>query len=132
MTQSIELTLPAWGDFLFLARSAVGAVAARVGMTVEEIEDLNLAVDELCLSLIGPEESKEGRLELSAEWDDREVTVRCHLEAPGTASDAAAGFPDEISERIIGALTDRHGLERDGTVRTGWLTKRRSGSPSGV
>ncbi len=131
MTQSVELAIPARGDFLFLTRAAVGAVAARVGMTVEEIEDLNLAVDELCLSLLGPDEASDGRLELHAEWADGAITVRCRLDG-AAAGGAALGFPDEISERILGALTDGHGLDRDGAARVGWLTKRSSHAATGA
>ena len=51
VTDHVELTLPARPDLLVLARMTVGAVAARAEMAVDDIEDLRLAIDELCLSV---------------------------------------------------------------------------------
>lgn len=130
MSQCIELSIPPWGDFLFLTRTAVGAVAAHVGMTVEEIEDLYLAVDELCLSLIGPTEASLGQLHLRAEWREGVVDVRCRLEDPDHDG-PTLGFPDEISKRLLDALVDAHGLSREGDFRVGWLTKRRTPTSGG-
>lgn len=127
MAQHLELSFPAKGDFLFLARLAVGAVAARVGLTVEELEDVHLAVDELCLLLIGPEEATDERLECSVGWDDDELSVRCRLLAgSGSAPGPRRGrFDDEFSERILDALVDDHGVSEVDGVPTGFLTKRR-------
>ncbi len=46
----VELALSVEDDLLVLARFTVSAVASRAGFDVEEIEDLRLAVDELCLA----------------------------------------------------------------------------------
>lgn len=130
MTQSIELSLPPSAELLFLVRTAVGAAATRADMTIEEIEDLHLAVDELCLLLMGPKESPTGRLVLRAEWTGSEVSVRCTLE--GAEPDGAVAPPDEISQRILGALTDEHGIDLHGGARVGWLRKRGARTSAGA
>ena len=45
----VELTFPARGDLIVLARLVTSAVSARAGFDIEELEDLRLAVGELCL-----------------------------------------------------------------------------------
>ena len=59
----VELTLSVADDLLALARLTVSAVASRAGFDVEEIEDLRLAVDELCLQVLQGRRS--GRLVLA-------------------------------------------------------------------
>ena len=75
MADHVELTLPARPDLLVLARMTLGAVAVRADMPVDDIEDLRLAIDELCLSAVG--DAREGRLELRYEWDPSEMVVSC-------------------------------------------------------
>ncbi len=75
MTDHVELTLPARPDLLVLARMTVGAVAARAEMPVDDIEDLRLAIDELCLSAVGDRAG--GRLELRYDWDPAGMEVSC-------------------------------------------------------
>ena len=45
----VLLTFPARGDLVVLARLVASAISARVGFDIEELEDLRLAVGELCL-----------------------------------------------------------------------------------
>ncbi|HLK44438.1 MAG TPA: hypothetical protein VKT18_00555 [Acidimicrobiales bacterium] len=120
-TEHTELAIPAWPDFLFLVRLHVGAVASRMDMTVQEIEDLHLAVDELCLSLLGPAEPPRGRLEVSVTWDDEALDVRCRL----SGNDSATAALDPIAGRILTALVDEHGLTADEGAPVAWLRKRR-------
>ncbi len=53
----IELTVPALTGYLAVVRTATAGLAARLSFTLDEIEDLRIAVDEACvmlLSLPGP------------------------------------------------------------------------------
>jgi hypothetical protein len=45
----IELRFPARGDLIVLARLVTSAISARAGFDIEQLEDLRLAVGELCL-----------------------------------------------------------------------------------
>jgi serine/threonine-protein kinase RsbW len=44
----VEIRLPADGAFLSVLRTATAALAARLNFTIDEIEDLRIAVDEAC------------------------------------------------------------------------------------
>jgi serine/threonine-protein kinase RsbW len=52
----VVLTVPATKDYVVLVRSAVGHLGARLGLTMEELGDLRLAVDEACALLLLPDE----------------------------------------------------------------------------
>ena len=49
----VELSLPADAQMLFLARMTAAAVATRAELNYEQVEDLRLAIDELCIALLG-------------------------------------------------------------------------------
>jgi serine/threonine-protein kinase RsbW len=48
----VELRLPAAGAYLSVLRTATAGLAARLDFTLDEIEDLRIAVDEACALLI--------------------------------------------------------------------------------
>ena len=110
----------------------VGAVAARAEMAVDDIEDLRLAIDELCLSAVG--DQRDGRLELRYDWDPSGMEVSCTFRPSGSAArrpatedldgDNVGALPTDLSERILDALVDEHGRDEvDGGERA-WFKKR--------
>jgi len=48
----VELRLPADGAYLSVLRTATAGLAARLDFTLDEIEDLRIAVDESCAMLL--------------------------------------------------------------------------------
>jgi serine/threonine-protein kinase RsbW len=48
----IELTVPALTGYLGVVRTATAGLAARLSFTLDEIEDLRIAVDEACVMLL--------------------------------------------------------------------------------
>jgi serine/threonine-protein kinase RsbW len=125
----IELTFPARGDLIVLARLVTSAISARAGFDIEELEDLRLAVGELCLLTLQGHDARYGDLRLELSVLEDAIGVQCTLQhaAPGGETQ-----PDEVesallSEQILDALVDEHGREsQDGSVRA-WLRKRRGG-----
>ena len=128
-TLSVELSIPVQADLVVLARLTAATVAGRAGFGVEDIEDLRLAVEELCLSLVGG--AKDGRLHLTYECEGDAITVGCRYEEAPDGSPAPPGRDaDDLSLRILDALVDEHGHEtRDGQP-SAWLCKRRSDPPA--
>jgi serine/threonine-protein kinase RsbW len=58
LSDVVELTVPAHTGYLGVVRTATAGLAARLSFTLDEIEDLRIAVDEACvmlLSLPGPQ-----------------------------------------------------------------------------
>jgi serine/threonine-protein kinase RsbW len=126
MTDIVELSFPVMADLVVLARLAASTVATRAGFDVEEIEDLKLAVDELCISLV--HERTNGTLALRFTQDDDTVEVSCTYQPipGGTVEEQSVPPTEGLSERILDALVDEHGNDhRDGLPRA-WLRKRRA------
>jgi serine/threonine-protein kinase RsbW len=126
----VVLSFPARGDLVVLARLVASAISTRVGFDIEELEDLRLAVGELCLLAFQGSDSRHGDLRLeftvSAEALDIGCTLVGAVPAKPTA-DADGDEADELSEQILAALVDEHGREQeDGSARA-WLRKRRKG-----
>jgi hypothetical protein len=122
----VRLTVPATPEYLRLARVTATGLASRLGFTYDQVEDLRLAIDELCFALIG----SKGKL----------GTVSLHyavaaeaLEVVGTGmfdDDVPTGPSlNEFSQQILRALVDKYGVARDDDGRPCFrLVKRRTES----
>lgn len=120
----IELSIPAQPVLLQLVRLTAGVVAARADLTLDNVEDLRLAVDELCLPLMGPT-GHGGRLLVEYGWDDETIEISCTATAGAEDGDTGS-LRDELSSQILDALVDEHG-DRTVDGRTGvWLRMRRN------
>jgi serine/threonine-protein kinase RsbW len=121
----VELSIPVRADLVVLARLTAATVASRAGFDVEEIEDLRLAVDELCVSLV--DEGGAGRLALRFVRGDQEIEVSCIYQSDGTTGRRTAGASsDGLSARILDALVDEHGRDSTNGCPRIWLRKRRA------
>src|SRR5580704_7421944 len=116
----VVLTFPARGDLVVLARLVASAISTRVGFDIEELEDLRLAVGELCLLALQGSDARHGDLRLEFVVSDEALDISCTLagaapdmERVGTEQVDA----DHLSQQILAALVDEHGREQtDGFV----------------
>ena len=105
----VRLAVPAQPEYLRMTRLLAAGVASRVGFTLDEVDDLRIAIDELCFSLVGPS-GREGT-----------VTVRYRLLPDGLVVEGEAHFNDNagshapllspLSMQILGAVADECQLE---------------------
>jgi serine/threonine-protein kinase RsbW len=114
----ITLNFPAKPDFLRLARLTSADVGSRAGFDVEEIDDLRIAVSELC-HLVSRADGT-GAVLLTFTLDDD--TVEVAGEGPGAPEGDV-----ELSERIIEAVVDEHELRSGPGGGEFHLVKRRRG-----
>ncbi|HVE46772.1 MAG TPA: ATP-binding protein [Acidimicrobiales bacterium] len=130
-SDEVRLAVPATPEFLRLARVTASGLASRLGFTFDEVEDLRLAIDELCFILIGSR-GRAGSVEL------RYAMVPGALEVEGigkfTDADSNGTDPDNsnqlrlaaFSQQILSALLDDYAVYRDDEGRTCFrLVKRR-------
>ena len=123
MPDEVQLVMPADPEFLRLARVTAMGLASRLSFTIDEIDDLRIAIDELVFGLIGTK-GRPGR-----------VTMHYRLLAEGLEVRGSGQFDDdtptpgltELSELILDAVTDEHELERDAAAPRFRLLKRRGG-----
>ena len=113
----VRLVVPAAAEYLRLVRLTAAGMASRIGFTFDEVEDLRIAVDELCFHLLGdtddappPDEPRTMDLVYSAGSDFISITGRTGLSGGIPA-------PSELSEQILDALVDEHEVSStNGTV----------------
>ncbi len=124
----VRLTMPASPDLLRVARLAAAGLAGFMGLSVDEIEDVKIAVDELCFALVrgqGPG----GRLTLTFRIGPDQLVI----EGVGTFDPATSTVPghsagsdlSELSALILGAVVDEHEIVQDATTPRFRLVKRR-------
>ncbi|HEX4978656.1 MAG TPA: hypothetical protein VFV35_01205 [Acidimicrobiales bacterium] len=121
-TDEVQLVMPADPEFLRLARVTAMGLASRLSFTIDEIDDLRIAIDELVFGLIGTK-GRPGR-----------VTMRYRLQPHGLEVEGSAEFEDtqdlpgltELSELILDAVADEHELVRDPSAPRFRMLKRRT------
>jgi anti-sigma regulatory factor (Ser/Thr protein kinase) len=102
----VRLSLPASPRYLAAARVVATSLGAESGLSVDDLEDLRLGVNELVSVLVESGDPSD-RVELEFENDGRSVTVR------GQRS-GGAGAPlelDELTARIVEAVADHHEID---------------------
>jgi hypothetical protein len=131
----VELSFTLRPDLVFLARMTAAAVASRAQFGIDQVEDLRLAIDELCVTLAGAG-GPDARLHLLFEWEPGTIKVLGTLlpadvdaGQPGTApapAPVAPPTPDELSARILDALVDEHGTDSTDGASRAWIVVRRT------
>lgn len=107
--RSVQLVLPPDTRLVRLARLLTSGVAASAGFDVEEVEDLRIAVDEVCASLI--ERGGTAPLRLRFVPDDGSVLIEITRAgiSPVDGAAASAGASGErarLSEQILAVVVD--------------------------
>jgi serine/threonine-protein kinase RsbW len=130
----VRLSIPARAEWVAVARLAVAAVASRQNFSIDEIEDIKLAIAEACTNAI-QHGSPDGTIEIEVELRDAELvaTVRDRGMGPrlGTVNEeriGESGRTEELGVFLIRALMDA--VEYTSDVRDGTqlvMTKRVSG-----
>jgi serine/threonine-protein kinase RsbW len=117
----VRLVVPAQPEFLRLARVTAAGLASRLGFTFDQVEDLRLAIDELCFGLTGSR-GRPGTVEVHFLLEDDALTVA----GTGSFHDGVPAHLSELSEVILDALVDEHSLSGPPDGPQFRLVKRRS------
>lgn len=103
---ALHLSFPAHPRFLSAARVLAASVGASSGLSVDDLDDLRLGINEL-VSLLMDGAGPDARVELAFVGRDATVTVHGSLEgATGTALPA-----DDLTGRILEAVVDRYEID---------------------
>jgi serine/threonine-protein kinase RsbW len=109
----VELKIPAKAEWVAVARLAVAAVSSRLRFSVDEIEDIKLAIAEACTNCIA-HAAENDRIEITSEilTDEVRVSVRDRSVGHKLGSvERAVGFAEgkrteELGVFLIRALMD--------------------------
>ncbi len=112
-----ELRLPADGAYVSVIRTAASGLAARLDFTIDDIEDLRMAVSEAC-ALVLPEADEGSDLVTSFYLAHGELTVAVSVKA----TEAATVDTDGWGWQVLSALTTKAGTSTDGGTFTVVMT----------
>jgi serine/threonine-protein kinase RsbW len=94
----IEFRIPPDPAYVRIARLAAGDMGGRVGFSIDELDDVRLAVDEMCAVLIG---ARGAVIEIRMQARHRTLLVEARV--PDVRAEIA---PSELSQMLLGALVD--------------------------
>jgi hypothetical protein len=121
--------MPASAAFVPLARLQVASVASLLDCSVDEIDDLRLAVEELCLWALRQPRSSRGQLRVTIHWEEGFLDASCTLLEDGapleTLGEESDELLDTLSMQILAAMAEEHGVSADGETRA-WFRKKRA------
>ncbi len=102
-TGEVRLEVPATPEFLRISRIMAAGVASRIGFTLDEVEDLRIAIDELCFAMVGAR-GRSGTISIRYLLDGDGLTVAGtgHF-TDGLGNDTAASA---LSKQILAAVVD--------------------------
>jgi len=116
-TDVVELRLPAASRYLRLARLTAAGLAGDLGFDMESLEDLRVAVDELCAAVIeGVSDS--ATLELRYQPIGRGIRIDGQI----AAADGRVEL-HPVAEELLRMVADHYDLASTDGRRTFWVSK---------
>jgi len=95
-TGEVRLEVPAAPEYLRISRIMAAGVASRVGFTLDEVEDLRIAIDEVCFSMVG------------ARGRAGTISLRYLLDSDQLVRGGVARFTDDLgNDPVVSALSDQ-------------------------
>ncbi len=120
----VVLVVPADGSYLAVLRTATAGLAARLQFTLDEIEDLRIAVDEACAILLA---LAPGQAEVTSQFEVTRAALSIEVSIPVNGEARLPGG-NSFSWQVLTALAGEVGTKNDGERVTIRLTKRRTPS----
>jgi serine/threonine-protein kinase RsbW len=104
----VQVSMPAEGAYLSVLRTATAGLAARLDFTLDEIEDLRIAVDEACAMLL-PQAIPGTNLECAFDLGAEDMTITVSVVAAQPRMPAEDTFSWTVLSALAGAVEGRLG-----------------------
>jgi len=121
----VEVRLPASSAYLSVLRTATAGLAARLNFTLDEIEDLRIAVDEACAMLL-PQGEQDGHFTCTFTLDSDSLDVHVRIPTPHGALPERDTFAWTVLSALAGEVDA--GVEPDSAV---WIRLHKRRLPLG-
>ena len=95
----VRLEFPASPRYLAAARLVAASLGAEAGLSIDDLDDLRLGVDELLATLV--EVSDGAVVRVSFRSEPHSIVVNGELDGPARPAE-----PDEMTRRIVAAVSD--------------------------
>jgi serine/threonine-protein kinase RsbW len=122
---SVELRVPADPAYLAVIRTAAAGLAARLDLTLDEIEDLRIAVDEACALLLDQHPSPGASL--TAVFTSHDGSLEVHVSGPARPLPDRSSFAWAVLEALVGRVETGDAPNPDGSDGS-WIRLSRSGA----
>ena len=116
----VTLTVPALPEFVRSVRITSAALSSYAGLNFDEVDDVRLAVDELCMALMT--EGRIGSLVIQFEVGHGEITISGR--AAFTDARAAAPGGNRRRAAVLAATIAEHNISPDAHPPTFWARMR--------
>jgi serine/threonine-protein kinase RsbW len=104
----VTVCLPAEGAYLSVLRTATAGLAARLDFTLDEIEDLRIAVDEACAMLL-PQAIPGSNLQCAFDLATEEMTITVSVVATRPRKPARDTFAWTVLSALAGTVDSQLG-----------------------
>jgi serine/threonine-protein kinase RsbW len=101
----IELTLPFKAEYVSIARLVVSGVASRMGFDIEAIEDIKVAVSEVCNKLVEAGSFETTSYSIVFEIRSKKLVIT-YYSTDKKLNSIFAGSDDDLGVSIINAIMD--------------------------
>jgi serine/threonine-protein kinase RsbW len=122
----VQVGMPAEGAYLSVLRTATAGLAARLDFTLDEIEDLRIAVDEACAMLL-PQAIPGTNLECAFDLGAEEMTITVSVVAAQPRTPARDTFAWTVLSALAGTVDSRVGPDDQVAI----VLRKRRGTQSG-
>jgi serine/threonine-protein kinase RsbW len=119
----VALSVPADSAYLTVVRTAAAGLGARLDFTLDDIEDLRIAVDEACALLLR-QARPETALDVWFSLGEGSLAVKVAATCDRPSIPSRSGF----SWTVLAALTDELDMEVDGSTLFITLSRSRGGT----
>lgn len=109
-TDTIRMTIPAVLAYVRLPRVAIAGLATRLGFSYDEVEDLRLAVGEVCQVLLDGAD-REGTLSIAFAVSRGTMEVEVLASGPAGRHD---GVGEKMAEQILSATVGKVEVSDEG------------------
>lgn len=126
-TDVVDIQVPASGAYVATLRLTTTSLAARCDLTVDDIDDLGLAVDEACALLL-PHAEPDTPMSVHFALESGCLTVTASVRSPN----ASSASPDRsgFAWSLLSALASDVAVDGDGDALSITVTKRRGIAPA--
>jgi serine/threonine-protein kinase RsbW len=113
MSEHAELDLPLSARYATTVRAVAASMAATISMSIDDIDDLRLGVNEAIsvLTDLDDDAPGTGRLQVRFEVDGDRIRVTAGRHGVDTHPPVEI---DVLAERILGAVVDEYSLDESG------------------
>lgn len=118
--ETISINIPASPEYLKVVRLVVAGLASRLRFTIDDIEDLKIAVDELSAYLTGAQ-GREGTLDIGFDMHDDHIEI--HGAGHFSAGTKVRTDLTEMSKMILETVVDDASLDQTDGMPTFRLSK---------